>query len=158
MIRTFLLILGSISFIVVIGGATYEHAAIVPAWSAAVPESLSMFQGEYGLAAQNFWIPVHPVTLVLLIAATIANWDTPPRNYILTTLAGYVGILAITSVYFVPELLALTQTAYSMTSDAELTRRANLWEAMSLIRLAALIVLAIILLFGLSKQSVAKSD
>ena len=151
MIRTLLLILGSISFIIVIGGATYEHAAVVPAWSAAVPESLSMFQGKYGLAPGKFWIPVHPVTLVLLISALVANWKTQRRGYILVTLIGYALILATTFAYFVPELMAITQTAYSPTVDTDLTRRANLWEALSLVRLGFLFVLAITLLMGLSK-------
>jgi hypothetical protein len=158
MIRTLLLILGSISFVIVIGGATYEHAAIVPVWSAAVPESLAMFQGRYGLTAQNFWIPIHPVTLVLLIAALVGNWNTPRRNYILTTIAGYIAILATTFVYFVPELLALTQTAYSTTVDPELTRRANFWEILSLVRLGALLLLAVVLLLGLSKPASPKSQ
>src|SRR5687768_12741871 len=131
MMRTLLLIFSSISFIIVIGGAVYEHAAIVPVWSAAVPESLSMFQGKYGVAAQNFWIPIHPVTLVLLCTALVANWRTPRRNYILTTIAGYLAILGMTFVYFVPELLAVTQSAYSATVDPDLTVRANTWELLS---------------------------
>ena len=56
MIGKLLLILGSISFIVVIGGATYEHLGIVPVWASAAPASLAMFQGEYGIATQRFWI------------------------------------------------------------------------------------------------------
>jgi hypothetical protein len=62
MTKTFLLIFGCISFIIVIGGATYEHAAVVPRWTAAVPASLAMFQGDYGLAPANFWIAIHPIT------------------------------------------------------------------------------------------------
>ncbi len=151
MIRTLLLILGCISFIIVIGGATYEHAAVVPVWTSAVPASLSMFQGEYGLAAANFWIPVHPVTILLLVTALIANWRTPRRAYLLATLVGYGVVLAVTSVYFVPELMAITQTAYAATVDADLTRRGKIWEILSLIRLVCLFVLAVILLFGLSR-------
>ena len=151
MVKTFLLILACITFIIVIGGATYEHAAVVPVWSAAVPVSLSMFQGEHPLAAANFWIPVHPVTMIFLVTSMIANWRTPRRAYIITTLIGYAAILGLTFVYFVPELMAITQSAYSATVDAELTRRANLWETLSLVRLGALIVLAVVLLFGLSK-------
>lgn len=151
MIKKLLLILASISFIIVIGGATYEHAAVVPVWTAAVPASLSMFQGEYRLAAENFWIPVHPITLVLLVASMVANWTTPRRKFIIATLLGYAAILGLTFMYFVPELMALTQSAYSSTFDTELTRRANLWETLSLVRLGALIVLAVVLLLGLSK-------
>ncbi|HEX6125362.1 MAG TPA: hypothetical protein VFZ23_08305 [Pyrinomonadaceae bacterium] len=151
MIRTVLLILGCISFIIVIGGATYEHAAVVPQWTAAVPASLSMFQGEYGLRSANFWIPVHPVTMALLVAALVTNWRTTRRNYIITTIAGYAIILAATFVYFVPELMSLVQTAYSSSVDSELTHRANTWEFLSIVRLGCLIVLAVILLMGLSK-------
>ena len=153
MIRTVSLIIASISFIIVIGGGTYEHLAVVPAWSAAVPASLTMFQGEHALAAANFWIPVHPVTIALLTIALILNWRTERRYYILVTLTGYLSVVAVTAVYFVPELMSLTQTAYNTSVDAELTRRANQWEAFSLIRLAFLTCMAITILLGLSKPS-----
>lgn len=153
MVKTLLLILGCISFIIVIGGATYEHAAVVPVWSSAVPKSLSMFQGEYGLAAWKFWIPVHPVTMILLIAAMIANWSTPRRPYIIATILGYAAVLAATFTYFVPELMTLVQTTYATTIDADLTRRANLWETLSLVRLGCMVVMAVVLLLGMSKQT-----
>lgn len=153
MLRTMLFIPGCISFIVVIGGATYEHLAVVPIWTAAVPASLSMFQGDYGLAAKNFWIPMHPVTLGLLIVGLVANWRNARRGYVIATLAGYLAILVITSIYFVPELFAITQSAYSPTVDADLTRRANLWELLSLVRLGVLVALAVVLLFGLSRPA-----
>jgi hypothetical protein len=157
MIRTLLLIFGCISFIIVIGGATYEHAAVVPVWTSAVPASISMFQGEYGLTPWNFWVPVHPVAITLLTLGLIANWRSERRNYILTTLVGYLVILAITFVYFVPELLAIVvETPYSATIDTGLTRRANLWEILSLVRLGGLLVLAVTLLLGLSKPVDAK--
>ncbi|PYS99172.1 MAG: hypothetical protein DMF63_13985 [Acidobacteria bacterium] len=156
MIRTLLLILGCISFIIVIGGATYEHAAVVPVWTSAVPASLHMFQGEYGLAAWNFWIPVHPITMVLLLTGLIANWGTERRNYVLVTILGYAGVLAVTFVYFVPELMSLVQSSYSATIDPDLTRRALTWQSASLVRLGSLIVMAIILLLGLSKPADSK--
>ena len=151
MIRTLLLILGSISFILVIGGATYEHLSIVPVWSSAAPASLAMFQGEYAIVPQRFWIPVHPITLTLLVLSLITNWKTPARNYILPAIVGYAAILVITFIYFVPELLSITQSAFSPAVDAELTRRAKTWELLSLIRLGVLFVLAVTLLLGLSR-------
>ena len=156
MIRTLLLILGCISFITVIGGATYEHAAVVPVWTSAVPMSLHMFQGEYALAASNFWIPVHPITMLLLVTGLIANWRTDRRNYVLTAILGYAGVLAATFVYFVPELMSLVQSSYSATIDVDLTRRALTWQTLSLVRLGFIIVLAIVLLLGLSKPADSK--
>ncbi len=151
-VRTISLVLAAISFVSVIGGAVYEHLAVVPVWASAVPASLTMFQGEYALAAGRFWIPIHPVTLVLLVAALILNWRTERRGHIIATIAGYAAVLAITTVWFVPELMAITQSAYAQTIDPNLTQRAQTWETYSLIRLAFLIILAINLLFGLSKR------
>jgi hypothetical protein len=156
MIRTLLLILGCISFIIVIGGATYEHAAVVPVWTSAVPASLHMFQGEYALAAPNFWIPVHPVTMILLLTGLFANWRTERRNYVLAAILGYAAVLGVTFVYFVPELMTITKSSYSTMVDADLTRRALTWQSLSLVRLGFLLVLAIVLLVGLSKPADSK--
>ena len=157
MIRTLLLILGCISFIVVMGAAVYEHAALVPVWTSAVPASLTMFQGEYALRPWNFWIPIHPTTVTLLLIGLIANWRTPRRNYVIAGLGGYLFVLAVTFAYFVPELFALVvNTPYSPTVDAELTRRANLWEALSLVRLGFIFLCAVTLLLGLSKPGEQK--
>ena len=151
MIRNLFLILASISFIVVIGGAVYEHLALVPVWTSAVPSSLTVFQGPYALVPQNFWFVIHPVTIVLLVVAMIANWRSDRRGLIITTIVGYLLILGVTALYFVPELMALTQTAFSETVDAALTDRANRWEMFSLVRLGVLFLLAISLLSALAR-------
>lgn len=157
MFRTLVLIFTCISFVTVIGGAVYEHLAVVPVWSSAVPASLSMFQGDYGLAAQNFWIPIHPVTLALFAASLFLNWRSQRRNFILIPFAGYAAVLVVTFLFFVPELLAITQSFYGPNVDPELTRRARLWETLSLVRLGFMVLLAIMLLWGLSR-SAGQSD
>lgn len=137
-----LLSLAILSYIIVIGGATYEHLAVVPQWTAAPPASLAMFQGTYGLQAQKFWIPIHPVTLLLMTAALVANWRSKRSKPIALCLAGYVLVLVITFAHFVPELIALTNTPYAGTVNADLQARAANWETASLIRLAFLNIIA----------------
>jgi hypothetical protein len=112
-----------------------------------------MFQGEHGLNPGAFWMPVHPVTLLLIIATLIAFWKTERKRNILITLSGYFIILVITAVYFVPELLEITGTAFSKEVDPTLTSRARLWENLSLARLLVLIALALQLFLGLTKAS-----
>ncbi|MBO9155366.1 hypothetical protein ACFOTA_24355 [Chitinophaga sp. GCM10012297] len=141
----------SLSFAVVIGAAIYEHIAVVPRWSAAPPLSLSMFQGKYGLNPTPFWMAIHPVTLLLLGAAIILFWKTGGRPYLLVTSVGYVVILLITFAFFVPELIAITGSAMSGEANVSLTKRAGLWETLSLVRLSVLVVLSIILFLGLSR-------
>src|SRR4051812_29640500 len=88
-------------FILIIGGAVYEHLAVVPRWKLAPPRSLSMFAGPYGLKAERFWMPVHPVCLLLFIVALIVNWKTDYRTPLMIVSGGYVLILIITFLYFV---------------------------------------------------------
>ena len=145
--------LACLSFSVVIGAAIYEHLAVVPQWAAGPPASLSMFQGDYGLYPQAFWIPVHPITLALLLLALIISWKSQRRTNVITTLIGYVAILVITFIYFVPELIAITTTPYSDTVDAALTERAEKWEMLSLVRLGFLMLLSLILFMGLTRSN-----
>ncbi len=147
-----------LAFIVVIGGAVYEHMNVVPTWSAAPPISLSMFQGEYGLKPELFWMIIHPVNLVLFILTMVIHWRTARRKNLLIVFGTYILILVITSIYFVPELISITSAEYSTAADANLTERATMWETLSLVRLGVLVVLALLLLMGLTKSRYGKVD
>jgi hypothetical protein len=146
--RGIIFAIARLGFSVVIGAAIYEHIAVVPQWSRAVPASLAMFQGEYGLRPAPFWMMIHPVTLVFMGLSLLLFWKSTYRKSLLITIAGYVLVLIITFSYFVPELLAITGTAYSENVDPVLTERAKLWETLSLVRLAFLIILAVIFQFN----------
>ena len=138
-------------FSIIIGAAVYEHLAVVPQWSAAPPASLAMFQGAYGLNAAAFWTKIHPATLLLFVITLFVFWKTERRKNILIPFIGYVLVLIITFVYFVPELIDITGTPYSTTVDKDLISRSSLWENLSLLRLALLIGLALLLFLGLKK-------
>ena len=150
-IKTIMLILASISFITVIGGAIYEHVAAIPVWKLAPPVSLTMFQGEYGITPFHFWKAIHPVTMLLLIVSLIANWKSDRRKLIIVTIVGYAIVLVITFTYFVPNLLDIIETPSDVLASESLATRAATWEALSLVRLACIIGLAIALLFSLTK-------
>jgi uncharacterized membrane protein len=152
--KNILYALACLSFSIVIGGAVYEHLAVVPQWSAAPPLSLSMFQGEYKLDAGAFWKLIHPVTLLFIISNLVIFWKTERRKNLLFTLAGYGTILLLTAMYFVPELMDITGTSFSQAIDASLTKRAALWELLSILRLCVLIILAMSLFLGLTKGSI----
>jgi hypothetical protein len=151
--KDLLLILASICFIIIVGAATYEHLAVIPQWSAAPPSSFSLFNGKYPLRAQYFWIPVHPVTVLLMAGALITNWKNSRKKNILTVFIGYLAILVITYVYFVPQLMTFMETPYQDTVDEALLAKASMWETLSLIRLVVLFVLSYILLSALTKPN-----
>jgi hypothetical protein len=151
--KDLLLILGSICFIIVLGAAVYEHIVLIPKWSAAPPASLTMYQGTYGLHPENFWIPIHPITLALLVAALITNWNNTRRKDLLTVMVGYVLILLVTFTYFVPTLIRITSTPFQDTADQTLVDQSSMWETLSLIRLGLIVILSIILLSALTKPN-----
>ena len=78
-------------------------------------------------------------------------WRTGSRNHVLIPLSVYVLILIVTSIYFVPQLMDITGTAFSEAMDATLTSRAKTWETLSLVRLGVLVVIAVYLFLGMNK-------
>jgi hypothetical protein len=157
-IKNLALIAATISFISVTGGAIYEHAAVVPQWSAAPPVSLSMFQGPYGLNPGAFWRYIHPVTLLLLFLAIVLNWKTERRKYILRMFCGYVVILMVTFSYFVPELVEIITSPFTSTTDQSLFIRASRWETLSLIRLGFMVLISGGLAYALTKPETNKPN
>lgn len=139
-----------LGFTIMVGGAVYEHIAVVPQWSAAPPASLSMFQGEYGLNPAPFWMIIHPVNLILFLITLALHWKTERMKSLLIPFLSYVVILVITAIFFVPELISITETPFANTTDAGLTERAKFWELMSIVRLVTLMILVVILSTGMA--------
>lgn len=120
---------------VVCGGILYEHLAVVPVWARCPPTSLTMLRGEHRLRAERFWISVHPVVVLLLIAALIAEWgDVELRTWVLIALISYAVILVITNTWFVPEVMRLVRAPDGTFEEREWRRRARRWEVLSIAR------------------------
>ncbi len=149
-------ILACLSFSTIIGAGIYEHIAIWPVAYSEAPRSLTMFQGAYAIQSANFWMPVHPVTLLLFIVALVLNWKTDRKKYLLAPLVIYMVILVVTFAVLVPELISLTTTVYSQTVDATITKRGHTWINLSLVRMAFLLVAYCILLLGLNRPVAKK--
>lgn len=154
--KNILYALTCLSFSIIVGAGVYEHTAVFPQWSAAPPASLAMFQGEYGLNAVAFWTKIHPLTLLLFITCLALFWNSERRKNILISFIGYIMIILATALYFVPELIDITNSEYTDTIDEALKGRADFWEKLSLFRLLVIIVLAVILYLGLSASGVKK--
>ena len=106
-LKNLVYILTCLSFSIIIGAAFYEHLAVWPRAFSAIPASLTMHQGGYGLNAEAFWSIIHPITLALFILTLILFWKTKRRINLLISLLGYLLIIAVTGIYFVPELVAI---------------------------------------------------
>ncbi len=141
-----------LSFSLIIGAGIFEHCAVWPHAYAAPPASLSMFQGEYSLSPGVFWSFIHPLTLLLFIVVAVLSHKTPRRPNVWIAFSGYLIILVVTSLYFVPELISITSTPFSVEVDAGLQARGARWINLSMIRSFCLMGLAIFLFLGLRKS------
>jgi hypothetical protein len=152
--KNLIYILICLSFSLICGAAVYEHVVIWPRAFAAIPVSLTAFQGEHALDNGNFWKFIHPITLVLFIIAIAMNWKTDRKKNVLIPFIIYVLILVSTFAWFLPELMELVHTPYSNTNDEALTSRGSRWEVLSIIRAVVLFATAIFLYVGLTKPAV----
>ena len=139
------------SFTIVLGAAIYEHTAVWPNAFAEPPRSLHMFQGQYPLHAEPFWMSIHPVSLILFITSLILFWKTERRNYVLIPLTGYIIVLISTAIFFVPTLLHITRMPFSDTVNMEMKSLGQLWITLSIIRAFVLFGLSMTLFMGLTK-------
>ncbi len=142
-VSTTLLQLSALFWGVLCGAMLYEHLAVVPQWARRPPESLTMWTGAYRLKAERFWMSIHPVLVSLLIGALVTGWgDGDRRMALLVVLGTYVAVLALTGVWFVPELLRLTQDPAAAIAPDAWRARARRWELASIARGVVLLGMA----------------
>jgi len=144
----------TISFFILLGGGNYEAINVTPKLVSAPPKSLAMLQGSYGFFPVYFWIIFHPLTELLFVLALIFNWKVSPyrRKLLIIAFAGTILIRGVTMLYFAPETGVITAAPFSDTVDQSLVDRAQLWQSMNYIRLAAYYSIGVLLLFAVNRN------
>lgn len=135
-----------------IGGIVYSHLVYFPVYLSDLPNSAVLVNGPYGINESRFWLTIHPLLILSFIVTLVLNWKYKPRRkLILITLAVYIVVLIITSIYFVPELMEFQRSAQSNISPAEWLARGQRWQLLSWIRGAVCYAATLPLLFALTK-------
>lgn len=121
---------------IIVGGVVYSHIVYFPPYLSHLPESNKLITGDYGLTEGNFWMFIHPVTLLSTIIALILNWKLQlRRRFILITLSIYTAALIATAFYFVPALTAFADSNNNPSiSISEWYQRGQTWQHLSWIR------------------------
>lgn len=141
------------------GGVVYSHVAFFPAYLADLPHSAVVVTGKYGINEAPFWLALHPLLLVSLFAALGLNWKIAPRRKLIALSLGlYAAVLAVTALYFIPELFAFAKSAGSSLPDSVWAARGHRWLMFSHIRGAFCLVSFVVLLAALAKPAVAASE
>jgi len=121
---------------IILGGIMYSHIVYFPPYLSHLPESNKLITGEYGLQDGNFWMLVHPFTILSIIITLLLNWKLETRRkFILIALGIYALAILATAIYFLPELTAFADSGNSTTVTAsEWYQRGQTWQHLSWIR------------------------
>lgn len=142
-----------------LGGIAYSHLVYFPVYLSALPDSAVVVNGPYGLREGVFWMTIHPLLILSLAVTLVANWGLPARRrLILFSSALYVLVIAVTAVYFLPELVAFERSPQSGVAPAEWLARGRRWQTLSWARGATMYAGIFPLLLALTKQAAAPRE
>jgi len=137
-----------------LGGIVYAHIVYFPVYLSALPDSAVVVNGPYGLHEANFWMTIHPLLILALIAAIALNWRFKSRRrLILISFVAYVAVLVVSGLYFIPELGAFQQSPQSGLSPAEWLARGQRWQHLSWLRGTVCYAAFVPLLLALTKPT-----
>lgn len=140
---------------ILLGGIVYTHLVFFPPYLSHLPESTKLVTGAFGVQDENFWMRVHPVTIVAVLAALLLHLKARTRRpFIISAFVIYVLVLLATAVYFVPELLAFANSANQPEVSAdEWLQRGQRWQQLSWVRGSCMFAGFILLLIALVKNN-----
>jgi len=151
---TFLLMAAIIFWATLLGGIAYSHLVYFPAYLSDLPASAVIVNGPYALSEGVFWLTVHPLLILSLVAALVFNWQSRSRRKLIAlSFAVYVVVLLITAVYFLPELTLFKHSPESTIPATEWLARGRRWQRLSWLRGAVMYLAFLPLLWALTKSS-----
>jgi len=128
-----------------LGGGIYETVIVDRVW----PDNLAIIQPQRGgLDRKRFWIPIHTLYEVALLASAWTSWsNNDARYWIVVALVAHFVSRAWSFAYFIPKALRFEKLTELNDSDAELARRwtrlswrRGVLEAVSIISLSVAIL------------------
>ncbi len=135
MIADLTLLFACFSVALAVGGGIYESMVINPLWSAQPPASFAIIQKGTGVPLQRFWIPVHALITIVLVASLITNWKyADRRQLILIALISYVVMRVWSFAYFIPEMLRFQTVPLDQPQSAGLLNRVSRWTRLTWFR------------------------
>jgi hypothetical protein len=124
------------------GAQIFETAVFVPKWTAAAPESFTLFRGPHAIDLKTFWIATHSIHEVSMIVAIILCWKLEVRNALLLVFVLHFAVRAWTLGYFAPEIMSFQRIAESGEEAINLLARVRRWKSLNLVRVGAFVALS----------------
>jgi hypothetical protein len=153
-LNTYALMLSIVLWGTLLGGIAYSHLVYFPVYLSDLPDSAVLVNGPHALNEGRFWMTIHPLLILSLLATLILNWRVKPRRkLIVISLIAYVVVLAVSALYFIPELIAFARSPQSGVAPAEWSVRAHRWEVLSWLRGSICYAFFVPLLLALTKPA-----
>ena len=127
MIRNLTLIAAAAAALLQFGAQFFAISVVASTVAAAPPRSLRILSGADSYNSEMFWQTMPPVTLVLLIAALVANWRTARRGLLIAALALFIAGGAMAGMLLEPMFAEITAQGYADRVDPALQARAQRW-------------------------------
>lgn len=134
-----------------VGAQLFAIVVVVRTLVAAPPRSFAILQGEHAYDSSSFWSVVPMVTLVLFIAAVVANWRTTRRMLLVVALVLFLGGGALAGMVIEPQFAELTAIGYRDVVDPALQERAARWYTQDLALWGIVLAAGITLLLALAR-------
>ena len=151
--KTYILMISVLLWGILLGGVVYSHMVFFPVYLSNLPDSAAVVNGPFGLNEARFWMTIHPLLVLSVAAALVANWRERGQRFLVgATLTVYIVVLIVSALYFVPELIAFHD---SPVTPGDWQARADRWWYLSLLRGAMLFVFAAPLFFALARSEEA---
>lgn len=151
---TFALMVAIIFWGTLLGGVAYSHIVYFPVYLSDLPASAVLVNGPYGLNEAIFWLIIHPLLIISLVAALVLNWTSKTRRRLIAiSFVVYVVVLLVSQFYFIPELALFKHSADSTITAAEWVARGRRWQRLSWLRGTTLYLAFVPLLIALTKPA-----
>jgi len=129
------------------GVGIFQHMFWIPEMFESAHALTRAMSGNAG-EPQKFWIPLHGLTFLTMIASLIFNRNIKSRKrLILTAFCGYIYISLI-SIYFARQLFAFK----NIKDISEFSQKTNQWLVLSWHRPIFMAVIELLLLIAISKS------
>jgi hypothetical protein len=137
-IGKFLFTLSVITFGIILGGNYYQLIAEIPNWSNDIPNSLVSYRGFYKVShAGYFFQTIVPITILLLLTATILLWNRPKsaNKWLFLAFGGILISEVFTVIYFLPRNFTLFLDPLNGKSAQQLQQMGTEWQYANYFRL-----------------------
>jgi Domain of unknown function (DUF1772) len=151
---TFALMIAVIFWGTLLGGIAYSHLVYFPPYLSDLPASAVIVNGPYALNEGVFWMVIHPLLIISLVAALVSNWQAATRRKLIAiSFAIYVAVLLVSFFYFIPELVLFKHSPESTVPATEWLARGRRWQRLSWLRGSVMYLAFLPLLWALTKSS-----